>query len=133
MTLTRLLEIDIRLLRDGEDRGLSYAERVWCDLGEPADPRKLCEALEKILHCCVDEGIGYPAILLRRKKEVERGTWQPKTAPPTVAAQPTGGAACPDCGGKGFITRLGGASGSLCFSCRAWEHASKLKCDRVGP
>jgi hypothetical protein len=74
MTLTELLEIERRLLAPEDELGLSYAELHWIDAGMPREPRALCRALKRILYVCQREGVRYPPILLRRKKELERGT-----------------------------------------------------------
>ena len=85
MTLTRLLEIERRLLTDPDDLGLRFAESLWISAGSPVESSELCRAIEDILLACEREGVHYPAILLRRKKEVERGTWKPR---PATAARP---------------------------------------------
>jgi len=77
MTLTELLEIERTLLAPEEEMGLSYAELLWNNAGTPVEPQALCRALERILCACRREGVRYPAILLRRRKELERGTWAP--------------------------------------------------------
>ena len=80
MTLTRLLEIDRALLTLDESRGLALAELLWNRAGRPAETGALCRALENILGACQSEGLRYPPILLRRKKELERGAWAPQAA-----------------------------------------------------
>jgi hypothetical protein len=112
MTLTRLLEIDRALLTPDESRGLALAELLWSRAGRPAEPCALCRALEKILSACQSEGLRYPPILLRRKKELERAAWAPQAAdePETAAGEP----ACILCGGTGSIPNPGGLSGRLC-------------------
>ena len=77
MTLTELLEIDRKLLADEDELGLSYAEALWIDAGMPLEPLALCRVLECILCVCQREGVRYPPILLRRRKELGRGTWAP--------------------------------------------------------
>jgi hypothetical protein len=77
MTLTELLEIERTLLLGEDELGLAYAEALWSAAGMPVEPQALCRALERILCACQREGVRYPAILLRRRKELERGTWAP--------------------------------------------------------
>jgi hypothetical protein len=113
MTLTRLLEIDRALLTFDESRGLALAELLWNRAGRPAETGALCRALENILGACQSEGLRYPPILLRRKKELERAAWAPQAneAEPEAAA---GEPACTLCGGTGSIPNPGGLSGRLC-------------------
>ncbi len=68
MTLTELLDIERKLLLDEDELGLAYS-------GAPVEPRALCRILERILRSRQREGVRNPAILLRRRKELERGTW----------------------------------------------------------
>jgi hypothetical protein len=112
MTLTRLLEIDRALLTFDESRGLALAELLWNRAGRPAEIGALCRALENILSACQSEGLRYPPILLRRKKELERAAWAPQAAdePEGAAGEP----ACALCGGTGSIPNPGGLSGRLC-------------------
>ena len=77
MTLTELLEIERERLVAEEEMGLAYAELLWNNAGMPVEPRALCRVLEHILCASRREGVRYPAILLRRRKELERGTWAP--------------------------------------------------------
>lgn len=129
MTLTRLLEIDIKLLPHGSERALYYAERIWQSRGSPMIPEVLRDVLEETLEACKQEGIYYPPILLRRKKELDRScrtSWLPKPkalssgqSPQSVqaCARP---AVCSDCGGSGYRPTLGGASATLC-ECESWK------------
>ena len=112
MTLTRLLEIDRALLTLDESRGLALAELLWNRAGRPAEIGALCRALENILSACQSEGLRYPPILLRRKKELERAAWAPQAADEPEAA--SGEPACILCGGTGSIPNPGGLSGRLC-------------------
>jgi len=112
MTLTGLLEIDRALLTPDESRGLALAELLWNRAGRPAETVALCRALESILGACRSEGLRYPPILLRRKKELERAAWAPQPAHEQEAA--AGEPACALCGGTGTIPNPGGLSGRLC-------------------
>jgi hypothetical protein len=49
----------------------------------------LCRLLERILRTCQQEGIRYPPILLRRKKEMQRGVWEPARVP-SASRKPLG-------------------------------------------
>jgi hypothetical protein len=116
MTLTKLLEIDIRLLGKTEDRALAFAERLWNAAGGPRQPATLINVLESVLRACEREGLWYPKILLARKKQLERGTWKPPDGPsPMCAVAPKqDGPACPKCGGQGYVLLPSGMHGSLC-------------------
>jgi hypothetical protein len=128
MTLTRLLGIKRELMRYGDDDGLMLAERLWSESGEPVEPRSLCDTLESILERCISNGIVFPAVLLKRKKQLERGTWIPSQALP-VSEQPSvataGNPGCEDCGGQGFIPLPGRLGATLCMKCQAWKRNGK--------
>jgi hypothetical protein len=113
LTLTRALEIDIKLVPVDEDKGLQLARELWAFDGRPIEPRALRQSLERILTLCQREGIRYPAILLRRKKELERGTWAPDPAL-AIPEDPPGDPACPNCHGLGYTLNPGGLSGRGC-------------------
>lgn len=116
MTLIELLKIE----RDGMDAaslsGLRFAERIWAEMGRPIEREILVRFLESFLARCVAVQIRYPKILLRRKKEIERGDFQLKSAllPASVPLEP---GACPRCGGRGFTCGPGADTGSLCMAC----------------
>lgn len=117
MTLTSLLGIKLSLIRIDEDRGLQFAERVWESRGRPLSGTALVDTLESILTDCTESGVPYPRILLKRKKEIERGTWRPnpeiKASPETKPAQ-EGDEACTKCGGSGFVPIEGGMHVTFC-------------------
>ncbi len=77
MTLIRLLEIDIKLLPDESQLSVEIAERVWAEHGRPTKGPDLIEALEGAIQACGRDSVRYPPILLKRKKELERGEWSP--------------------------------------------------------
>src|ERR1700688_3768170 len=83
LTLTQLLEIDAKLLVREEERGLMLARLLWKEAGYPSERRALCRALERILTVSQEEGIRYPAILLRRTKgsSAEPGRPRPRPRP----------------------------------------------------
>lgn len=124
MTLTRLLEIDRNLLEPEAERGLALAETWWVQNGSPREPGPLCQFLETVLQRCKETGVCYPRIVLRRKKELERGTWRPSAASPSAASRQqreTNGSACADCGDSGYVYRPDGAS--LC-ACGGWNKSA---------
>jgi hypothetical protein len=80
MTLTRLLDINEALLNDLDVRGLTFAEILFQEAGAPSEKQALCKAIENILVKCQQEGVPYPAVLLKRKKQLQRGEWEPQHA-----------------------------------------------------
>ena len=113
LTLTKALGIELKLVPIEEDRALQLARHLWDYDGRPIERRALCQFLERILSLCQSEGIRYPAILLRRKKELERGTWAPDPAL-AIPEEPAGDTQCTICRGAGMIVNPGGLSGRAC-------------------
>ena len=122
MTLTRLLGIEARLLSKAARGSMEFAEEIWTMHGRPVDGPSLVEVLEEVLQSCRDAHIRYAPILLRRKKELERGEWSPleveEWAPEPEPQLPRPKAsgidaaaedifaltkACQVCGGKGSV------------------------------
>ncbi len=130
MTLTRLLEINSRLLKPDECVSLQVAERIWRDHGSPTGVRELTDILEKVLSECGQDGIRYAPIILQRKKALHRGTWAPRVeylaavSGPTTVANANGGA-CSKCGGEGYILVRGGRGATLC-SCGGWKKTMSI-------
>jgi hypothetical protein len=122
MTLTRLLEIDSRLVKPDEFGSVALAERIWRDYGCPTGVRELIDLLEMVLSECRQDGMRYAPILLQREKALRRGTWVPR---PECIAAPSGattskGDVCSKCGGSGYMQVRGGRGMTLC-PCNAWE------------
>jgi len=66
---------------------MEFAESEWSRLGAPTDHDELLAVLEQILNNSVDHGPGYARILLKRKKQLQRGEWHlAPPAPPGPAA-----------------------------------------------
>ena len=123
MTLTRLLEINRRLVKPVEFASLGLAEQIWVEQGSPTGARELMDVLEKVLSECCQNGIRYAPILLQRKKALHRGMWTPSAehvASLDRATQASGGGGCPGCGGTGYLSVHGGRNASLC-PCEAWK------------
>jgi hypothetical protein len=91
MILTRVLESDRRSPRDDEHRALAFAEVEYQRLGSPREPTALAAAIETILTRSVADGIGYPRILLKRKKELGRRVWKPRETATVPTTVPHGG------------------------------------------
>jgi hypothetical protein len=121
MTLTRLLEINRSLIEPQDERSLYLTEGLWIEAGSPTERVELLGFLETALQRLVKEGVGYPPVLLKRKKQLDRREWKPRdiTQSPDKSA-PHVGSGCLKCGGLGYWTRKDGRSGSLC-ECGAWK------------
>ncbi len=129
MTLTRLLGINPQLIRYEDDRGLQLAEEVWRSLGAPAEGQALADAIERCLQRCTEEGILYPAILLKRKKQVEHGTWQPEIKGGLTGGNPLprdGETNCEKCNGSGYILIEHGMHSKWC-ECNKWVRFQKVQ------
>ena len=129
MTLTRLLEIKSDLLKWEDKTSLHLAERIWLECGAPTEPQRLCEVLEIILERCTGDGVGYPPILLKRKKQIERGAWSPEQkggSPPGDPLPSEGDSNCPKCGGLGHVLIEGGRHAKMC-ECNKWMRSQRLQ------
>lgn len=129
MTLTRLLDINLRILKSDEIVSVQVAERVWREHGSPTGVRELTDILEKVLTQCGQDGIRYAPIFLQRKKALHRGTWAPTiehaTAVVGTARATEGhGGACSRCSGSGYISIRGGRAATFC-PCGAWKTQHK--------
>jgi hypothetical protein len=115
MTLTSLLEIDHKLLAYEDERSLQEANRLWARKGSPVAHKELCQALEDILVELVQIGIGYPKILLKRKKQLQRGDWTPKAKAEGGSSNGTAPVgSCLLCWGTGLKNLPDGKSGTFC-------------------
>lgn len=82
MTLQQLLDIEKKLVEDDERAGLLLAELIWTKNGEPRNVQRLVLVLETIIKECVRTETRYPRVILKRKKEMERGSWKPCATKP---------------------------------------------------
>jgi hypothetical protein len=80
MTLTRVLEIVPQFLAAEDLAGLMFAERLYANSGSPTEKQALSDELEKIIVACQREGVSYPPVLLKRKKQLQRREWSPRIA-----------------------------------------------------
>ena len=81
---SQLLELDTRRRKYEDKESVEMAARLWEKAGSPSarrDPNKL---LESFLNAGQREGRYYAPILLRRKKELQRGDFRPR---PTTEEQ----------------------------------------------
>jgi hypothetical protein len=92
VSLQRLMEIDNKFFNDHHQRAMRFAESAWLRSGSPAERRALIALLESIIVHCHEEGLEYPPVFLKRKKQLERGDWTPRarvTSPaPNVSHHP---------------------------------------------
>lgn len=73
MTLTKILQLNEKYLRYADLRALDYCERRYKEAGEPTERWPLFNFLEKMLQELQRSGIGYPKVLLLRKKKIQNG------------------------------------------------------------
>lgn len=116
MTLTETLQLEEKYLKYDDLRAIDYCEKRWQEEKIPAERWQLINFLEKMMRELVATGIGYPKVLLLRKKEIQRGTF---TLEPMSEGkyrpQPLSPDTCSECDGNGFFRK--GDMGSLCMSC----------------
>jgi hypothetical protein len=112
MTLTKTLRIDESLLGIEVREAMSVGERIWRHRGTPRESVALADVLEEIMTTCQRSGLRYPAVLLLRKKQIQRGQFF--LEPPKAAD-----GRCQLCGGSGYYLTAAG-TGSLC-GCGSWR------------
>jgi hypothetical protein len=126
MTLTRLLEINLKLIQPLEYASIEFANRIWQKNGSPTGIRELIDLLERVLSECQKGGERYAPILLQRKRALQRGTWAPREECLAALSQtsedaPINQNACTRCGGSGYVSVRAGTAVSLC-PCDAWKN-----------
>jgi hypothetical protein len=72
MTLTETLQIKERYLKFEDMRALDYAEKRYQEAGCPTERWELFNFLERMLQELKASGLGYPKVLLLRKKQIQR-------------------------------------------------------------
>ena len=72
MTLTETLQLKERFLRFEDLRALDYCEKRWLEENRPLERWEMFNFIEKMLQELKANGIGYPKVLLLRKKEIQR-------------------------------------------------------------
>ena len=68
-------------------------------------------------------------ILLKRKKQIERGAWSPEQkggSPPGDPLPSEGDSNCPKCGGLGHVLIEGGRHAKMC-ECNKWMRSQRLQ------
>lgn len=101
MTLTETLQIKARYLQFEDVRALDYCEKRWQEEACPLERWDMVNFLEKMLQELKANGIGYPKVVLLRKKEIQRRTFALE-ARKAVVQQATDANVCPECEGRGF-------------------------------
>jgi hypothetical protein len=119
MTLTETLQLKESFLKFEDLRALGYCEKRWQQDGRPATRWEMVNFIERMLQELQQNGIGYPKVLLLRKKEIQRQTFTVK--PPEERVGPRepqipAGDPCEECQGRGFLVLCGG-NGTLCLAC----------------
>jgi hypothetical protein len=119
-----VLEIDKAFFKSNDHyNAMEIAYRTWAELGRPTTRTGLSNVLEQTIKRTLERGHRYPPILLKRKRALDRGEWEPKvTAASSNATPEMNGESCPDCRGSGFTQKAG--SGSLC-PCGSWNKANR--------
>jgi hypothetical protein len=72
MTLTETLQLKERFLKFEDLRALDYCEKRWLEENRPLKRWEMFNFIEKMLQELKANGIGYPKVLLLRKKEIQR-------------------------------------------------------------
>src|SRR5258708_40362510 len=72
MTLTETLQLKERFLEFEDLRALDYCEKRWLEEKRPVKRWEMFNFIEKMLQELKANGIGYPKVLLLRKKEIQR-------------------------------------------------------------
>jgi hypothetical protein len=117
MTLTQTLQINDCYLHLQDIRAMEYCEKRWQEEGCPLERWPLLNFIEKMLRELVANGIGYPRVLLLRKKEIQRGQFKPEALKAEHGPEPVQVVdACPGCQGRGFLSAPG-SRGTLCMQC----------------
>jgi len=117
MTLTQTLQIKERFLKFEDMRALNYVERRWKEEGCPAERWQMINFIERMLQELQQNGIGYPKVLLLRKKEMQRRTFVPcEESRGRLESQFSTNDGCAECHGRGFLV-LPDGNGTLCRAC----------------
>lgn len=119
MTLTEILQIKEQYLQYQDLRAMDYCEKRWQAEGKPATKWGMVNFLERMLQELKRNGIGYPKVLLLRKKEIQREAFTLKAFEENGGLRETQtvtGDACPECRGLGMLV-LPGGEGTLCVPC----------------
>lgn len=96
-----VLEIFTNWFTPEERQALAMAEQMYQALGSPVDKEALDRTLEKILDECRRRHVRYPAALLKRKAQMQRGEFLPAVPMPPAEHISRGPVvSCLDCRGE---------------------------------
>jgi hypothetical protein len=114
MTLTKTLRIKEEYLQFEDLRAMDYCEKRWQQEGRPATKWEMVNFIERMLRELRQNGIGYPKVLLLRKKEIQRQQFKVEQPGET----PAGSCSC-----------IGGyqANGTVCPCPKGEPHREKLR------
>ena len=125
MTLTETLQIKERYLKYEDIRALDYCEKRWELAGSPVKRWELINFIERMLTELKASGVGYPKVLLLRKKEIQRNTFTIEPPRTYEGTRET----CPRCQGRGWKGQE--SKGYLPCECSAGE-AGRKKLAAIG-
>jgi hypothetical protein len=117
MNIETVLNLKVDMIYGRDVAALEILAEAWETQGRPTEAQKLIAVLKTTLDRCELRGISYPRILLKRKGELTRGEFQPRTDAVIVGVSTIPEVdRCPQCRGMGFsITPAGKAD--LCRPC----------------
>jgi hypothetical protein len=124
MTLTETLRLKQRFLKFEDLRALDYCEERWQEESRPLKRWELVNFIEKMLRELQREGIGYPKVLLLRKKEIQRREFT--ISEPSVPKLNSGDKpdVCDACCGSGWTYAASGGRPCACEAGR--PHRERL-------
>jgi hypothetical protein len=99
VNIETLLDLNPGLLANADEAALWVLQTTWEQQNRPEEAQKLVRVLKLTMDSCQRQGIVYPRIFLRRKGELIRGEFKPKTeirSLPNVKFTATGHPAIPD-------------------------------------
>jgi hypothetical protein len=84
-----VLEIDKAFFKSNDHyNAMEIAYRTWAELGRPTTRTGLSNVLEQTIKRTLERGHRYPPILLKRKRALDRGEWEPKVTAASSNATP---------------------------------------------
>ena len=77
VTLWQVLDVDERCIPLECRVAMLKIPYWWNECGRPAGKVSLSVFLHHVLNRCVQDGIRYPKVVLKRLKQMQRGEWKP--------------------------------------------------------
>ena len=114
VTLKRLLRIEGGFPKAQHYMAFEFAEKFWRESGCPCDEASVADVLERALCLSTERGLEYPAVMLARRKQLQRGSLKLElsTQPPTASTKEPSArvtAGCTRCEGYGWFQQNGRA------------------------